>query len=138
MTETTPEPIVVKPPMTVRGCLWRAGCLIIWFPLILLPIVLLALAVQGEIALWHRSDFPDSHEHPFLQAKLLMDIDTRGLNLTRSFIASGEGSDAVCVQTYVSYMLWQGEGEPSSYCDCYARSGERWALQSTAAGDCPG
>lgn len=124
--------------MTARGCLWRAGCLVIWLPLIALPIVLLALAVQGEIALWHGSDFPDNHEHPFLQAKLLMDIETRGLNVTRSYVASEQDGGGVCVQTHVSYLLWQGESTPASYCDCYARRGDRWELQSTAAGDCPG
>lgn len=138
MTSETGEPIVVKEKLSRRGCLWRVGCVAVWLPLMLLPLLLLLIAVQGEIALWHPADFPDSAEHPFFQAKLLMDIDTRGLNVTRSYIAARSDDGAVCVQTHVSYVLWQGEGPPASYCDCYARSSERWTLQSSSQGTCPG
>ena len=44
------EPIIVKQPMGVRGCAWRLGCLIVWLPLILLPLFLLILATQAFCA----------------------------------------------------------------------------------------
>lgn len=142
MTSTLPPPEESRSTQTHilrRGCLWRLGCLAIWFPLIMLPLVLFALAVQGEVALWHNSAFPSGAEHPAFQIKLLMDIDTRGLNVTRSYVASSAaGNNAACIQTHVRYLLWQGVSTPADYCDCYARTSETepWTLTSTAAGQC--
>lgn len=132
-------PVVVKQKMGARGCAWRLGCIVVWLPLILLPLFLLILATQGEVALWHNDRFPDGEEHPFLQAKLLMDIDTRGLNVTRSYISSGNAEDtAVCVQTNVRFLLWQGEGTPVDYCDCYGRNApaESWEFVARTQGTC--
>jgi len=133
------EPVILKQKMGLRGCAWRLGCLVVWLPLILLPLFLLMLATQGEFALWHGDSFPDGEEHPFLQAKLLMDIDTRGLNVTRSYISSSNAQDtAVCVQTNVRFMLWQGEGPPVDYCDCYGRdaAADPWVFQARTPGVC--
>jgi hypothetical protein len=133
------EPIVVKQKLTPRGCAWRLGCVMIWLPFMLLPMCLLVLAVQGEVALWHNTQFPDGEEHPFLQAKLQMDIDTRGLNITRSYISSGNADNtAVCVQTSVRFVLWQGTGDPVDYCDCYARDSADgpWNFETRAQGIC--
>lgn len=133
------EPIIFKQKMGVRGCAWRLGCLAVWLPLILLPLFFLILATQGEFALWHAESFPDGDEHPFLQAKLLMEIDTRGLNVTRSYISSANAQDtAVCVQTNVRFLLWQGEGMPVDYCDCYTRDAaeDPWGFQARAQGVC--
>lgn len=142
MISTVPPAETTNPPPPSRfgrGCLWRLGCLTIWLPLILLPLLLFMLAVQGEVALWHSGSFPAGEEHPALQAKLLMEIDTRGLNVTRSYIAtSSADNNAACVQTVVRFVLWQGASTPADYCDCYAReaSDAPWVLQSTAAGQC--
>jgi hypothetical protein len=133
------ELIIVKQKMGVRGCAWRLGCLVVWLPLILLPLFLLLLATQGEVALWHNDSFPNGEEHPFVQAKLLMDIDTRGLNVTRSYISSSNAQDtAACVQTNVRFLLWQGEGTPVDYCDCYTRdaAGDAWEFQARTQGVC--
>lgn len=136
------EVIVVRERMTRRGCLWRFGCVVLWLPLMLLPLFLFLLATQGEVALWHNASFPSSAEHPFLQVKLLMDIDTRGLNITRSYISTPpSGSDAVCVQTNVRFLLWQGQGEAVDYCDCYAPhddGSDGWTFVSTNSGLCGG
>ena len=133
------EPIVVKQKIGIRGYAWRLGCIVVWLPLILLPLFLLILATQGELALWHADSFPDGEEHPFVQAKLLMDIDTRGLNVTRSYISSSNAEDtAVCIQTQVRFLLWQGEGVPVDYCDCYARNTatDPWEFEARAQGMC--
>lgn len=133
------EPLVIKQPLTARGCAWRLGCLLVWLPLMLLPLCLFVMAVQGEVALWHGQSFPESAEHPYLQAKLQMDIDTRGLNVTRSYISNSNSADtAVCVQTNVRFVLWQGSGEPVDYCDCYIRDSaeQPWSFDTRSPGLC--
>lgn len=133
------EPIIVRQKIGARGCAWRLGCIVVWLPLILLPLFLLILATQGEFALWHNDSFPDGEEHPFVQARLLMDIDTRGLNVTRSYVSSSNPDDtAVCVQTNVRFLLWQGEGTPVDYCDCYERdaANDPWQFDARTQGMC--
>ncbi len=135
-TDTSPETLVVKEKMTLRGLVWRAGCIVIWLPLILLPIVMFNLATSGEIVFWHGAGMPEPASHPWLRASLMMEIDTRGLNITRSSFASTSADGLTCVQTDVSFVLWAGTGEPVRYCDCYQKSGDVWTLTATAAGAC--
>ena len=45
-TNASPETLVVKEKMTLRGLAWRTGCVVIWLPLILLPIVMFNLATS--------------------------------------------------------------------------------------------
>lgn len=130
------EPIVVRQKLTLGGLVWRAGCLMIWLPLILLPIIMFNLATSGEIVLWHGAGMPEPESHPWLKATLIMDIDTRGLNITRSSIVSTASDGLTCVQTDVSFWLWAGKGDPAQYCDCYAQNNAAWTLMSTAAGAC--
>jgi hypothetical protein len=137
MSEPIQEPIVIKEKLTAKGIAWRAGCIVIWLPLILLPLLLMLLALNGELVVWHGNDMPDREAHPWFKATLIMEIDTRGLNITRSSLVSG-ADGLTCVQTDVSFVLWQGEGEPANYCDCYQRAGEAWQLVSTGAGICGG
>jgi hypothetical protein len=108
----------------------------VWFVILLIPGFLLLLAIQQEVAVWHGSGFPDSESHPLAQVKLIMDARTRGVSLTSSHISREDGQNA-CVQTNVRYLLWQGQGEPASYCDCYQRAdNERWQLSETYGGAC--
>lgn len=141
--QPTPES-VASPPLAsispVRRILGRLGCFVgvsLWVIVLLIPGFLFLLAIEGEIAVWHGAGFPEPEAHPLLQVKLLMEIDTRGLNITASHI-SHETSTAACVQTNVNYVLWQGEGEPASYCDCYTRpdASASWALSETYPGAC--
>jgi hypothetical protein len=121
-----------------QGLFGRIGCgiaVVLWFIVILLPACLLVMAIQGEIALWHGGDFPEGESHPFLQAKLLMDADNRGINFTSSSLVDIPG-DQVCVQTHVRYILWQGRGENVSYCDCYMRENENWRFIESTRGNC--
>lgn len=132
----TEQPPPIQPPK--RSLLNRIGCWILvvfWFILILTPACLLVLAIQGEIALWHGSGFPESASHPLLQAKLLMDADTRGLNITSSSLVDVAG-DQTCVQTHVRYLLWQGRGQNVSYCDCYTRENTDWTFVASSPGVC--
>ncbi|GEM_PF-2348006 len=130
------ETQAVKQKLTLGGLGWRVGCLVIWLPLILLPIVMFNLAVNGEIVIPNGAGMPEPSAHPWLKASLIMDIDTRGLNITRSSIASTSADGLTCVQTDVSFALWAGTGEAVRYCDCYQKSGEDWTLMSTTPGVC--
>lgn len=122
-----------------RSLLRRIGCgvaLIIWFAVLLLPTFFFILAVEGDITLRHRGDVPDKHQHPLLQVNLLMDADTRGLQLTNSSVDRGE--DGLCIDTSVRYFLWQGEGENVRFCDCYIRNDadDSWNFDSTSPEAC--
>lgn len=132
------EPVVVKQKMTFGGLAWRVGCLLIWLPLILLPILMFNLATSGEIVFLHGAGMPEPESHPWLRATLIMEIDTRGLNITRSSLVSTTTDGLSCVQTDVSFLLWAGKGDPVTYCDCYTKNGDAWALASTASGVCEG
>lgn len=134
-TEEQPEIIYVGQR---RAYTRRFGCglaVLAWLLVLLIPGFLFLLAIQGEIVLWHGGDVPASESHPLLQVKLLMEIETRGLNITRSTPVTQSESET-CMQTVVSYLLWQGEGSNVSYCDCYERANETWQLTSTGDGSC--
>lgn len=143
MMDSNPQehPVPVPAQRPRRNPLRRLGCglaLIVWFGILLIPGFLLMLAMQEEVAIWHGGDFPEREYHPALQISLLMDIDTRGVNITRSYIATSSGDTAACVETQVSYVLWQGRGDPATYCDCYTRAtaGEAWTYTGTEQGRC--
>lgn len=116
------------------GC---AGLLVIWFAILLLPCILIVLATRQEIVIW-QGDLPGQH----IRIWLIMDEDTRGLGIstTAAHRVEGDtlGDDNMCLQTNVSYWLWQGKGEPVSFCDCFTRSGqsEAWNLAETYNGAC--
>lgn len=141
--ETEPENLETEnQPVRRRGCLWRGGCAVLlfgWVVLLSIPTFMFILATQGEIAVWHGDRVPSSSEHPLLKITLLMEMETRGLNITTSNIGS-DGDGEVCVQTHVNYLLWEGEGEFASYCDCYQRADveSQWALSRTFSGSCTG
>jgi hypothetical protein len=117
----------------------RAGCgaaVLLWMVVLLIPAFLFLLAIQGEVALWHSGDVPEGESHPLLQVKLLMEVETRGLNITSSNVVRQD--DLTCMQTSVRYLLWQGEGNNVSYCDCYTRESNEsaWELVTTNEGSC--
>lgn len=124
----------------MRAYARRTGCLIavlLWSLFMLFPMFLFLLAINGEIALWHGGNFPENESHPLLQVKLLSEIQTRGLNITASYVAESSET-AACVQTDVRYLLWQGRGENISYCDCYTRETAQstWTPAATTRGVC--
>jgi|GEM_PF-626726 len=138
--EDAPQPeevIVVQKPHPIK----RFGCgvlLILWFTLLMTPCGLFYLAGNGEIRIWH-SDIPEPDVHPRLLLELVSEVDYRGLQLTRSYSVDSS-ADNTCVQTDVSFYLWQSieEDLDSSYCDCYERENDEasWLLNATTVGAC--
>jgi hypothetical protein len=123
-----------------RAYAGRFGCALIvlgWSLCLLIPGLLMYLAVQGEIALWHGGDVPAREDHPRFQVKLLMEAETRGISVTTS-IPLTLPANVTCMQTDVRFVLWEGSGDNVSYCDCYQgdTSGEVWQLISTTNGVC--
>jgi hypothetical protein len=136
MTET-PELINESPPPPrKRGPLQRLGCgiaLVLWFLLILSPCILFMLASRGELTLTLGSA-------PGQTARvwLVMEADERGLGYSWPTVHARDDGRALCVQTDVSFALWQGQAEPISYCECYQRAAEdaSWDFVETIQGVC--
>lgn len=115
------------------GCLFG---LVVWFILMLLPLFFFILAVEGDITLHHRGDIPDKHEHPLFQISLIMTVDYRGFGITNSTLHHS-GEDDICIETNVRYILWQGNGDPATFCDCYTRAeNDTWSLTGTTLTGC--
>lgn len=131
---------VVKQVPPGRSPLRRLGCgvlLVVWFAVLLLPLAMFVLAIQGDITIWHGAGIPDREEHPRFQVRLVMEMDFRGLGLTTTSIER-DGEDALCIQSNVRFLLWEGEGDPATFCDCYTRSSSNteWSLEATTVGHC--
>jgi hypothetical protein len=117
------EYVVVEGAPRQRAWYKRPGCLVgvvVWFIVMLLPLFLFVLAIQGDITINHRGDVPNKFAHPMLQVKLIMEMDYRGLSITTSSL-NREDDTAICIQNQTRYMLWQGSGDPADYCQCYDR-----------------
>ncbi len=100
------------------GCLWG---LIAWLALMAIPFLMLLLAFQKEITINHWGDVPSRFEHPLLQVVLIMEPREQGLRFTRS-TAHRHDENSVCMQTYISFWMWEGQSQDSlSYCKCYVR-----------------
>ena len=130
----------VRKQHAARHPLRRPGCviaLIFWFLFLLTPCGLLYMARVGEFTIASGADMPDAEIHPALKVELIMQRDSRGLLITRS-IQQRAGDDETCVQTSVNYILWQGEGDSTQYCECYQRDTDpmSWTLSASGPGTC--
>ncbi|MBE2270327.1 MAG: hypothetical protein IAE80_18980 [Anaerolinea sp.] len=118
-----------------RSPIRRIGCtvlLIFWFTLLLLPCALFVLATQGEISI-SQGGLPGQH----IRLWLINEMDERGLGVSSTSVTQTD-PNAACIQTNASFLLWAGQAEPLSYCDCYVRADadSAWQSASTAAGEC--
>ncbi len=96
----------------------RTGCvllLIIWFAALLLPCFLFYLATQQEVVV-SQGDLPGQE----IRIVLLMDAGKRGIGFWSTAATTNLEGDT-CLITYVRYILWEGQGDPVSYCECYVR-----------------
>ena len=103
-----------------------------WFLVLLSPCIVIVMATQGQIA-FSQGDLPGQE----LRIWLIQEAREQGLGIsTTSAVHIQPGAD--CVQTSVFYLLWLGEGQPATYCDCYERADEAadWSLVSTESGAC--
>jgi hypothetical protein len=104
-------------PMTPRSC--ALGCLI-WLAVMAVPALIFYLALQGELD-WRRGPGNLEEDRLFV----INEPGASGLGYLASRLADDAASDAVCVRTTVTYLLWRNDegGEQNvSYCACYARN----------------
>lgn len=116
------------------GCLRRLGCmgaLVIWFIVMLFPCFVMALVFQKEISIT-TGELPDQR----MRLWLVMEPRQEGLGFSNVSVTT-DGARA-CMQTHVTFWLWEGEAEPSEYCECYLRDAEneRWLLESLTEAAC--
>lgn len=129
MAETTEKPR--------RSPLRRAGCiaaLVIWFAILLLPCFLIVLATQQEIVI-STGGAPGQQ----LRLWLISEADERGLALSTASVQQSDANN-ICVETNVRFLLWAGNSDPLSYCECYQRASdaESWSLTSSDGAACSG
>jgi hypothetical protein len=134
------EYVVREQPQRKRSPLRRLGCgllLAVWFAVLLVPLAFFVLAIQGDITIGRGGDIPSPEQYPRLQVWLVNEIDFRGLGILTTDISRPDEED-LCIQSDVRYLLWQGSGEPATFCDCYTRStvDDDWTLQETVQGPC--
>lgn len=135
--ERTRRPILRIPQSRVGRVIFGIF-VVLWFMILLLPCALFSLAFGGEIRIWH-GDIPEREAHPLLLVNLVMDVDNRGLQFTRSTLHDASDT-AVCIQTNVNYITWatDGSAQAAVYCDCYARADQdaAWQLAETRTDAC--
>lgn len=87
--------------------------LLIWLLIMLFPVVAVVLATQGEIQVGKETD---SHIRLFL----LQERENEGVGIewTRRV-----REPAQCAQSSLIYLLWKGEGDNATYCQCYDEAG---------------
>ena len=117
-----------------RGPLARLGCgvaLVIWGLLLLTPCFFITLAVRGEISL-DTGPAPEQR----LRIWLIMEADERGIGISTT--SSQQQAELTCIQTDVRFVLWEGEAEPVSYCQCYDHppDSDIWNLQEVTSDVC--
>ena len=81
----------------------------VWLIFMSFPVVAFVLATQGEFQ-WGESD----GRH--LRVFLVQEREANGVGIEWSRLQS---RDTHCYQTTLSYLMWEGEGENSSFCQCY-------------------
>lgn len=128
--ENAPPSTPKKPVRWFR----RLGCLlafVIWLVVMLVPCFFITLAFQQQIVITQ-----GSAPNQVLRVWLINEADHRGLGLSTAS-THPDGTDAgLCVQTDVSFLLWVGQANPVTYCECYLRSGDDFEFTGATDGSC--
>lgn len=113
----------------------RLGCLVgilIWALLVLSPCALFFFATQNEVNI-ALGALPEQN----LRIWLINEPRERGFAVAVPILVEGPDPDSICLQTETRFLLWMGQGEPGTICDCYTSSSdEGWHLISSSIGAC--
>lgn len=102
----------------------RMGCytlVILWFVVLMLPCAMIYFATGNALTIPH-ANVPEPAEHPLLRVQLIMEVDNRGFQVSRSRIQE-ESETELCVSSTVDYLLWQRQDDDLNvaFCQCYFR-----------------
>ena len=103
----------------------RTGCLIgvlVWLCVMAVPFLALALAMRGELA-WRRGEFVEDRVWLVNAETGFGAPGASGIGYSAARVVSDQtaADGPVCVRTRVYFLLWKGESEGVSFCDCYAK-----------------
>lgn len=121
-------------PVRPKGLLRRISCglgLVIWAILILSPCAFILIATQRDITI-RLGDLPGQA----LRIWLIEEVGERGIGISTPLVIGDPASGTACVQVSSRFILWMGQGEPATVCECYARQGETWEYLLGTAGVC--
>lgn len=93
----------------------RIGIVLVWLVFISIPFLMFFLAARGELKV-------GSQPGTEIRVFLLQEVDAEGIGWEWSRPRSFD--DRQCTQTSVRYMMWAGEPENVTFCQCQNASGE--------------
>jgi hypothetical protein len=96
---------------------------LLWLLVMSLPVFAVVLATQREIQVGSE---PERNVRLFL----IQEQDAEGVAV--QWMGAPSAADG-CAQGRVVYLMWEGEGENASFCQCYDQEGN---LSSTTVGSC--
>lgn len=99
--------------------------ILVWLVVITFPFFAVFLASQGEVRL---GEDPQRHVRIFL----IQERDLQGVGIERARPLRDTTS---CFQTRLSYLMWEGEGENVSFCQCMDPA--NGAITPAPPGVCP-
>jgi hypothetical protein len=105
--------------------------LVIWAVLILSPCASILIATQRDITI-PLGELPGQA----LRVWLIEEPTQRGIGISTPRLIGEVASGTACVEVSSRFILWMGQGEPTTICECYARQGESWEYLSGTAGIC--
>jgi hypothetical protein len=109
----------------------RGALVAVWLLILLIPAFFIVMTINGEVTI-PLGDAPEQN----LRIWLISEARVRGLGVASGGVASRSETD-VCVETDLRYLLWQGTQAPSTYCECFMRSGDDgWSFASGWEGLC--
>lgn len=97
---------------------------LLWLLVISLPLLAVLLATQKEIRI---GDGPRSH----LRIFLVQEQRSEGVGLEWR---RRSGNEKECSETTLAYLMWEGEGVNTTYCQCYNEEGDVIRSETNACG----
>jgi hypothetical protein len=116
----------------------RTGCVLsvlVWLCVMTVPFLALRLAMRGELA-WRRGDFAEDRLWLVNAETGLGQGRASGIGYSATRVVSDQraADGPVCVRTNVYFLLWKGQGDNATFCECYLlREGGDYEPQ----GNCP-
>ena len=96
-------------PVSRRSCLVAVS---LWLCFAIGPCFAIALAMRGELS-WKRGNFVED------RVWIVNEAEASGLAYSSARVISAPTDGQVCARTRVYFLLWKGQGENTTYCECY-------------------